>query len=63
MEEVGIVTLLEVVEHGGLVEVTELTHVLHAIELGRVDAEEVLLVLGLRLLLYVRKNRCSAFAH
>jgi hypothetical protein len=51
VEEVGIVTLLEVVEHGGLVEVTELAHVLHAIELGRVDAEEVLLVLGLRLLL------------
>lgn len=51
VEEVSVVTLLQVVEHGGLVQVTELTHVLNTVELGRVDAEEGLLILGLGLLL------------
>ncbi len=51
MEQIGFETLLKIVEHSRFTKVTQLVHVLHTIELGRIDSQISLLILGLCLFL------------
>lgn len=46
VEEVHIITLPQVVQHCGLVEVSQFTHIFDTVKLGRVHAQVVLLILG-----------------
>jgi len=51
VKQVGVVTLLEIVKHSGLAEITQFAHVFHAIEFRRIHTEICLFILRLAFLL------------
>jgi len=56
VNDVGIITKLKVVEHGGLREITKLSTILHTVELDRVHAVDFVLLIDLLSLILSKLN-------